>query len=221
MRNSNTTGFLFSSPPTHTYPRRPRLAIMDAMSYAHEQQPGRFSRPGIRIHPAGKCSRIGAGVKEDRGSSAPWLAHRQQRWKGVQCASPSNNTESRRGRENRGLSTGSCQKNNRKWCLQEGGVKVDSGIVWTRAGRSWNEKAPIYCNKVLYNDCLLESLTLSSQQFVPPVTGWAYLQWQFGSEALPPSLLAHLSPYPVFTVSTNPPALPLFADSAFWSKGVW
>lgn len=75
MRNSNTTGFLFSSPPTNTYPGKLRLAITDAVSYMHEQQPGRFSRPEIRIHPAGKCSRIGAGVKEGRGGSAPQLTH--------------------------------------------------------------------------------------------------------------------------------------------------
>lgn len=57
MRNSNMTGFVFSSLPTHTYRQRIQLTIVDAMSCAHEHVPGRYSRPGIRIHPTDKYSR--------------------------------------------------------------------------------------------------------------------------------------------------------------------
>lgn len=42
------------------------------------------------------------------------------------------------------------------------------------------------------------------------------MQQQFGSQALPPSLPAHLPPQPAFTVGTNSPLFLPFADSTFW-----
>lgn len=156
-------------------------------------------------------------MKEDRGSSAP-TNKRERKGCTISILLPQETLRAEGGEKIRDWPLVEKTTKKRKCHLQGGGgsLSADSGIVWTRAERYWNETASVYFKKWLCNDYLLGSLPLSSQQFLPPITRcflFAVAIWRTSC-----SLPAHLLPQPAFTVAKNPPLLLPFADSTFWSK---